>query len=399
MDNLIVLSVEQALSLTYATQRFVHLGWRVIRLESTPSGNHLPGDPNRYVGKPGDAPDRAAYFVGPNVGKESITLNLKQPAGREALKRLIAELPVDVFTCNTLPKRYVELGIDYDTLSAVHPGLIWVGLSAMGPRYPFAPGYDPALQALAGYMELTGDPQGPPVLCGVPFVDLKAGDEVFAAVCLALAEKERTGNGQRIDVSMLQAAASWLITSIPLVDLGYGPAELRRNGSEHREFVPVNVYPTADGYCYLAIGNDAQWERLVSLDRFARLASPNRKTNEGRRRDRASIHAEIASITSEQETSALIARLTGNGLVAAPINTVHQAMEFPPIRDTLLETRTPSGHPVRLPPPSIERKTLAARRRRLPFAPRYGESTDAVLTQAGFSQHDIDTLRNAGTIA
>lgn len=399
MDKLTVLSLEQALSLTYATQRFVHLGWRVIRLEPTPSGDRLPGDPNRYVGKPGDSPDLSAYFVGPNVGKESISLNLKEPAGREALKRLIAELPVDIFTCNTLPKRYVELGIDYDTLCAVNPGLIWVGLSAMGPEYPDTPGYDPALQALSGYMELTGDPQGAPALCGVPFVDLKAGDEVFASVCLALAHKERTGKGERIDVSMLQAAASWLITSMPLVDLGYDPSELRRNGSEHREFVPVNVYPTADGYFYLAIGNDLQWERLVSLDFFASLSSPDRKTNEGRQRDRESIHAELRSITHDHETSALVDLLNDHGLVAAPINTVPQAMDFPPIRDKLLETRTPSGHRVRLPPPSIERKHLASRDRRLPFAPRYGESTDAVLIQAGFSRDEIGALRKSGTIA
>ncbi|MHC4236390.1 MAG: CoA transferase, partial [Planctomycetota bacterium] len=172
MDKLTVLSLEQALSLSYGTQRFVHLGWRVIRIEATPSGGRLPGDPNRYVGKEGERPDLHAYFIGPNVGKESIALNLKEKKGREVLKRLIKELPADVFACNTLPKRYKELGIDYETLSAVRPDLIWVGLSAMGPDYPDAPGYDPALQAVTGYMDLTGEPDGPPMLCGVPFVDL-----------------------------------------------------------------------------------------------------------------------------------------------------------------------------------------------------------------------------------
>ena len=133
------------------------------------------------------------------------------------------------------------------------------------------------------------------MLCGVPFVDLKAGDEVFANVCLALAEKAHTGRGKRIDVSMAQAAASWLVTTLPLLDLGYSPEEVRRSGNEHREFVPVNVYPTSDGHVYLAIGNDVQWARLTSIEAFANIGSPTRRTNEGRKQERESIHRDIGS--------------------------------------------------------------------------------------------------------
>ena len=399
MDKLTVLSLEQALSLSYGTQRFVHLGWRVIRIEATPSGGRLPGDPNRYVGKAGEQPDRHAYFIGPNVGKEAIGLNLKEKKGQEVLKRLVAELPVDIFASNTLPRRYEELGIDYETLSAVSPELIWVGLSALGPQYPDAPGYDPAIQALTGYMDLTGDPEGPPTLCGVPFVDLKAGDEVFANVCLALAEKAHTGRGCRIDVSMAQAAASWLVTAIPLLDLGYEPDEVRRNGNEHREFVPVNVYPTADGYIYLAIGNDVQWARLVSIDAFHSLAAPLRETNAGRRQARAAIHKELAAITRTCQTRDLVERLSTKGLVVAPIHTVSQAADFPPLRDTLLETTTALGKRVRLPPPSVEREHLAAAGRRLAPAPAYGQDTDKVLQEAGFSPGEIAGLRESGIVA
>jgi len=399
MEKLTVLSLEQALSLSYATSRFVHLGWRVIRIEATPSGGRLPGDPNRYVGKEGERPDLHSYFIGPNVGKQTISLNLKEKSGQEVLKRLIAELPADIFASNTMPKRYQELGIDYETLSAVNPGLIWVGLSAMGPDYPDTPGYDPAIQAVTGYMDLTGDPEGPPTLAGVPFVDLKAGDEVFANVCLALAEKTRTGKGTRIDISMAQAAASWLVTTIPLLDLGYGPREVRRSGNEHREFVPVNVYPTADGYIYMAIGNDVQWARLISLDAFLDLGLPSRETNEGRRRERASIHAEMASITRSFKTGELVKLLSAKGLVAAPIHTVPQVVEFPPIRDTLLETRTSSGKRVRLPPPSVEREHLTSVGRRLAYAPVYGQDTDQVLAEAGFSTEEVAHLRESGIVA
>ena len=399
MDKLTVLSLEQALSLSYATSRFVHLGWRVIRIEATPSGGRLPGDPNRYVGKEGERPDQHSYFIGPNVGKETISLNLKDKQGQEVLKRLVAELPADIFASNTLPKRYKELGIDYETLSAVNPGLIWAGLSALGPDYPDAPGYDPAVQAITGYMDLTGDPKGPPMLCGVPFVDLKAGDEVFANVCLALAEKAQTGKGSRIDVSMAQAAASWLVTTIPLLDLGYQPDEVCRNGNEHREFVPVNVYPTTDGYVYVAIGNDVQWARLISIEAFLDLGLPSRETNEGRRRERESIHAEMSSITHNFKTGELVKLLSAKGLVAAPIQTVPQVVEFPPIRDTLLETRTSSGKRVRLPPPSVEREHLASLGRRLAYAPPYGQDTDRVLQEAGFSPEEAARLRESGIIA
>lgn len=119
MKRRTVLSLEQALSLTYATLRFVQLGWRVIRIESTPSGSLPPGDPNRYIGDIVADEDRRSYFIAPNVGKEAIALNLKTPRGRELLKRILEELDVDIFCCNTLPSRYHSLGIDYETLKAV----------------------------------------------------------------------------------------------------------------------------------------------------------------------------------------------------------------------------------------------------------------------------------------
>ncbi|MHC5073070.1 MAG: CoA transferase, partial [Planctomycetota bacterium] len=177
----IVLSVEQALSMPYATLRFVHLGWRVIRVEPTPvAGRKSRGDPNRYIGRPVAGEDRHSYYVAPNVGKEAIALNLKDAEGRALLTKLIRELPVDVFCTNTLPRRHAGLGIDYETLAAVRPELIWSGISAMGTAHPDVPGYDPAMQALCGYMDLTGAPDGPPLQCGPPVIDLKAGDEVFA---------------------------------------------------------------------------------------------------------------------------------------------------------------------------------------------------------------------------
>jgi crotonobetainyl-CoA:carnitine CoA-transferase CaiB-like acyl-CoA transferase len=189
----VVVSVEQALSMTYATLRFVHLGWRVIRVEPTPrKGGRSKGDPNRYIGRPVGGEDRHSYFVAPNVGKEAVALNLKEPEARALLARMVRELDADVFCTNTLPARHEGFGIDYESLRAAKPDLVWCCISAMGPAYPDVPGYDPVMQALCGYMDLTGEPDGPPLQCGPPLTDLKAGDEVFAQVMLALMERAET---------------------------------------------------------------------------------------------------------------------------------------------------------------------------------------------------------------
>src|SRR3989304_4144639 len=184
--NITVLSLEQALALPYATQRFVQLGWRVIRIESPSEEGENAGDPNRYIGADLGFHDLHSYYIAPNIGKESITINLKKKEGQELLKKIIRELKVDVFMCNTLPERYKQLGIDFETLCEANPNLIWCGISAMGPEYPDRAGYDPALQALLGYTYLTGEPEGKPVPCGFPIIDLKAGDEAFTQVVLAM---------------------------------------------------------------------------------------------------------------------------------------------------------------------------------------------------------------------
>ena len=191
-----VLSLEQALSLPSATLRFAQLGWRVIRIEATRGGDGLPGDPNRYIGSRVADDDRRSYFVAPNVGKEAIALDLKDPRGQQLLRQLITALDADVFCCNTLPSRYRALGVDYQTLSRDRPELIWAGISALGPDWPDTPGYDPVIQALCGYMEVTGESEGPPTLMGLPVIDLKAGDEVYANVLLAMLERHETGRGR-----------------------------------------------------------------------------------------------------------------------------------------------------------------------------------------------------------
>ena len=400
MNTGVIVALEQALALPYCTQRFVQEGWRVIRIESTPRpGGGNPGDPNRYAGVDFGEPDRRSYYVPPNMGKEAIALNLKDPRGQEVLRRLIARLDADVFAVNLLPKQYEPLGIDYEALSAVQPRLIWVGLSAHGPDFPVVPGYDPALQSEVGYMELTGEPDGAPMVCGVPVIDLKAGDEAYARIYKALWQRERTGAGARIDVSMLRASASWLVTKMSLASLGHDPDSVTRTGNLHPIFTPVDVFPTADGFISLAVGNDLQWTSMVGLAPFGALDRSEYQTNSGRRERREQLVSEIGEITRAIPTDELAALFASARLIHARILRVSEVMAHRAIEPHLLRTQRPDGQPVPVAPSSHDTDYLASVGNELPFPPAYGEHTDAVLAEAGVTGSEIAALRSQGVVS
>lgn len=395
-----VLTQEQALSMSYASLRLVHEGCRVIRIEPTPlPGRKAKGDPNRSIGRPFAGDDRHSYFVAPNAGKEAIAIDLKRAEGRALLHRLIRELRADVFCTNTLPAHHQSLGTDFATLAAVRPELVWCCISAMGPDHPDTPGYDPMLQALCGYMDLTGHADGPPLQCGPPLIDLKAGDEAFLQMMLALAERERTGRGKRIDISMAQVAVSWLHTFLPMLDMGSPAAELRRAGNEHRQFIPVNAYRTNDGHVYIAIGSDAQWQRLVQQPAFAALGREEYATNEGRRARKAEVYRAIEAVTSRHTFGEVAAVLREAGVPHAPITPIDRVAALDFVRRNALRTRTPDGRTVRLPPPAVMTPFLQSLGGELPFAPGYGEHTDAVLREAGLRDPDVQALRREGVVA
>ncbi|MBT3789743.1 MAG: CoA transferase [Alphaproteobacteria bacterium] len=396
MKQRTVLSMEQALSMPSATLRFAQLGWRVIRIEATPTGRGLPGDPNRYIGPNVVDDDRCTYFIAPNAGKEAIALNLKEPEGQAVLHRLIKELDVDIFCCNTVPSRYEQLGIDYETLSKIKPDLIWAGISAMGPEFPKVPGYDPAIQAMAGFMEVTGDPNGPPTLAGIPLIDLKAGDEVFAGVCLALADRAETGKGKRIDVSMMQAASSWLITTLPLIDFDCDASEITRSGNEHRKFVPTNAYKTSDGFIYVAMGSDVMWRRFVDIPKFSSVDTEQRATNNGRMEDRVQLKDDIAAIMAQYTTAELSSDLAAATIPNAPINTIPQVLETPAVATKVTTTQTPAGKTIRMQPMAVDQPGAS---REMSFPPKYGEHTRSVMQEAGYDDSDVDKLAQSGIVS
>ena len=366
----------------------VQQGWRVIRIETPVEDGENAGDPNRYIGADLGYHDLHSYYIAPNTGKEAITINLKKKEGQELLKKLIKELNVNVFMCNTLPKRYEQLGIDYKTLAEANPNLIWCGISAMGPEHPERAGYDPALQAMMGFTYLTGEPDGKPVPCGIPIIDLKAGDEAFTQVVLAMLENN---TNKEIHISMAQCAASWLMTALPQLNFVKNDNELfTRSGNEHRSFIPCNAYPTKDGYLYLAIGNDLQWHKFVSHNGFEKLFSENRKTNEGRMKEKENIYKEIGELSKNYTTKEFFELCISLNLSAAPVNTVKEVAQLEFVDKNMLRTNLPNGKEAKLSPASYNTEFLKQNKFSLTCSPRLGEQNNKVYKQIGMNEDEIE---------
>ncbi len=391
-----VLSLEQALTLPYATQRFVQLGWRVIRIESP---GEKSGDPNRYIGEDTGVEDLHSYFIPPNLGKEGVTINLKKKEGQELLKKLIRELEIDVFLCNTLPIRYQQLGIDFENLKEANPDLIWCGISALGPDFPDRAGYDPALQAMIGYMHLTGEESRDPMLCGLPIIDLKAGDEAFSQVLLALLEQKDKPGGKRIDISMAQCAASWLITALPQLEFVEDPSKLfTRSGNEHRSFIPSNSYPTKDSFVYLAIGSNFQWKKLTEIPGFEHLAKTDRETNQGRLEDKENIYADMRKGLKSYNTADFIIECQKAKLAVAPVNSTSEVAKLDFIKEKMISTTLPTGKKVDLYPAMADTDYLNREGSHLPLPPRLGEHNNSVFTEAGLNKDEIASLKSSSVI-
>jgi crotonobetainyl-CoA:carnitine CoA-transferase CaiB-like acyl-CoA transferase len=212
-------------------------------------------------------------------------------------------------------------------------------------------------------------------------------------------ERAETGRGKRIDVSMAQGAVSWLHTFLPMLDMGSPPGELKRSGNEHRQFIPVNAYPTRDGFIYMAIGGDAQWGRFVAQPMFGSLAQERFSTNEGRRRDKVELHRLIGELTRQHLAEEVARVLAAATIPNAPITPIEKVPDLPFVAKELLHTVAPDGRTVRLPPPAVPTEWLAEQGGALRFSPRYGEHTDALLAEIGLPAGEIAALRAKGAVA
>ncbi len=388
-SNLTVLSIEQATTLPYLTLHLAQEGMRVIRVENPPRG-----DPNRWIGANALGEEGMnIYFFPNNAGKEAITLNLACDEGRRILHTLIEKLPVDIFATNQRPKDYAKLEIDYETLCTLKPDLIWIGITGFGPESNEA-AYDPILQARAGFMDLTGERDGMPLVFGLPMIDLGAGEHAYGQVMRALYFRERTGKGSRIDISMFQSAVSWMVNPIMLTK-NFGQ-RVERRGNTHQFFGPVSVYPTQDGFIYVAIGNDRQWESIVATREFVHLAREEYRRNSGRMVALQELNCAIAQVLQKKRMHDWIQFFNTLGVPVSCVNTISDVIEDERVRDRFLtayDERT--GTTVHLPMPVVLTDFLKMQNLSMKFPPRLGEENEKIYDALGY---DVAKLKERGVI-
>jgi formyl-CoA transferase len=392
LSQITVLSLEQATVLPYLTYRLAMDGARIIRLEHPKFG-----DPNRMVGEPLEGEERMnQYFLPINSGKEAITLNLGEDKGRDLLKRLLVELKVDIFTTNQLPNSYEKLGIAPEILREAKPDLIWLGVSGFGPDHVEA-AYDPILQARGGLMEMTGEAGGEPQVMGIPLPDMGTSEHAYGSLMKALFIRERTGEGSTLHLSMFASTVSWLTVPITLSST-FG-TKVTRRGNTHQFFSPVSVYPTVDGFIYLAVGNDRQWAELVKLPEFSHLDKPEYEKNLGRNHDVENLNLAMAEVTSRMQSTDLIKKLKNIRLPVSKIQTIPELVADPLVKPTLLKSRdSKTGLELTLAPPPYSTGFLEERNRELSFPPRFGEHNDKVFGELGFNQVELKDLKEQGII-
>lgn len=391
--NLTVLSLEQALVLPYLTFRLAQDGMQVIRLEHPQTG-----DPNRLVGDNVLGEERMnAYYLCVNAGKKALTLNLALPEGQKMLHALIRKFKVDIFATNQLPKNYQKLGIDYASLKAVKPDIIWLGVTGFGPESNEA-AYDPILQARSGLMALTGERNGDPQVLGVPLPDMGASEHAYGLVMKALYQRELTGEGGCINLSMFESSVSWL--AIPLSLFTSFGREITRRGNTHEFFCPVSVYKTLDGYIYLAVGNDRQWKSIVSLAPFAFLDKKEYEKNAGRINDVEDLNRAIESVTRQLTSQQMIELFRSVSVPLSRIATVPEVAADPLVERRLLLSRDPrTATTLTLSPPPAMTPFLEDENRELSFPPRFGEHNREIYGNAlGYSEDYIKQLEQAGVI-
>ncbi|HEX9818222.1 MAG TPA: CaiB/BaiF CoA-transferase family protein [Methylomirabilota bacterium] len=329
--------------------------------------------------------------------KRSITLDLKHPRGVEVLKRLVARS--DILVENFRPDVKHRLGVDYETLSQVNPRLIYASISGFGQTGPYRdrPGYDQIAQGLGGLMSVTGLPGQGPVRVGIPVADLTAGMFLAHGVLVALLERERSGKGQWVHTSLLEAMVRMLDfqTTRWLIGKEIPP----QAGNDHPTGIPTGVFKTADGYMNIAASGQHMYRRLCeALDVKHLVDDPRFKTPQDRSKNRAACNEELEKATVTKSSAQWVDILNKAGVPCGPILNVKEVFEDEQVRHLKLATRI--RHPrlgeqeVQNLPVTLSRTPGAVRT----ASPDLGEHTDEVLGELGYSKEDIAALRRDGAV-
>jgi len=366
----------------------------VIKIEKPGSGDDTRGFAPPFM--PGT--QESAYFTGVNRNKRSVTLDIAQPEGQAIAKKLIANC--DILVENFKVGALAKYGLGYAQLHAEFPGLVYCSITGFGQTGPYAPrpGYDGLIQAMGGVMSLTGDPDGQPQKVGVPVADLFAGLYGCIGVLAALRHREATGQGQQIDIGMLDTHVAWLANqAMNYLATGENPPRL---GNEHPNIVPYQVFASADGYIVLSIGNDPTFARFCETFGLGHLLTDERfRTNAARVQNRALVTATLAPVLASQGTNWWVDRLEAAKIGCGPINTIKEVFADPHVqaRGVLVDMQRDDGAILQVVANPVRLSETPADYRIAP--PRLGQHTDEVLEGwLGLGADELAGLREKGVI-
>ncbi len=320
-----ILDLSRILAGPTCTQLLGDLGASVIKIENPATG----GDDTRQWGPPyvedaqGNRSDLSAYFMSANRNKKSVAIDITTTEGQSEIKRLASH--ADILIENFKPGGLAKYGLDYATLSQDFPSLVYCSISGYGQTGPNAskPGYDLMAQGYGGIMSLTGEPDGAPMKVGVGIADVMCGMYASVGILAALRHRDQTGEGQQIDLALVDAQIAWLINEgANYLTSGTVP---QRRGNGHPNIVPYDVYETADGHVILAVGNDSQFRRFCEFIDHPDLADdPRFATNPARLENREALNAVLRPVVKTHASETMIEQLEARKVPVGPVQTLDQ---------------------------------------------------------------------------
>jgi len=400
LDGLRVFDLTRILAGPTCTQLLGDLGAEVIKVERPGAG-----DDTRKWGPPyvkdasGADTGESAYYLSSNRNKRSIAIDIARPAGQRLARRLIAgcDLMVENFKVGDMAK----YGLAYGDLKDEFPRLIYCSITGFGQTGPYAPraSYDLLAQGLGGIMSVTGEPDRPPMKVGVGIADIMCGMYATVAVLAALRHRDQTGQGQHIDLALLDSQVAWLV-NIGLNYLTSGEVP-QRVGNAHPNIVPYDVMPAADGFVILAVGNDGQFAKFCQFAGAPELAAdPRFVTNDARVRNRVELYGLLPALTRRKRQAEWVDGLARLGVPCSPVNNVDQVFADPQVQARGMQIAL--AHPlagkgtVDLIGNPIKLSETPVTYRRPP--PTLGQHTEEVLRELGLSDAEIATLKAEGAI-
>lgn len=368
-----VVALEQAVAAPFCSRQLADMGADVVKVERPDRGDFARDYDDALNGL-------SAYFAWLNRGKRSITLDLKQPRDHHVFTTLLSR--ADVFIHNLAPGAVERLGFGYEPLNAQWPRLIWCGISGYGPDGPYhqRKAYDLLVQAESGVISLTGTPDSPAKV-GISLADIASGLYGYSSILAALLNRERTGRGDRIDISMLECLTEWMMPPI-YVWLGTGQAP-GRTGVRHNMIAPYGAYACADGMVYFSVQNEREWQRFCSeiLSLPALANDPRFATNASRVRNRLELEGLIEEGLRSRSRSEILLLLDRARIANSQVNDVAGAAQHPQLaaRRRWVDVDSPVGTIPALVPPHNLRHAPASMRR----VPALGEHTREILNELG----------------